>query len=38
MDVFHLFFSLSEGRERKRLVPGEALRIMWGRKGSEGSV
>lgn len=31
-------FSLREGREEKRLVPGESLGIMWGRKGSERGV
>lgn len=39
VDVSPLFFFLlSEGREGKRLVPGEALGIMRGRKGSEGGV
>lgn len=36
--LFFFTFSLSEGREEKKLVPGEALGIMWGRKGSEGGV
>lgn len=36
------FFTATErvsmGRDMKMLIPGEASGIMWGRKGSEGSI